>query len=92
MGLDNKAPAGFKRGWRGGMPPEEFSAGQDPLSRKWFVEQHRPCINGLSAWVIVADCGVPEPGDEMHGLDRERMARDLAAAMNARLFKEPGNG
>lgn len=84
MGLDNKVPAGFRRGWRGGQRPETYRARQSQFSGRWVVEQHRPCINGLAAWVVVADCGEQEPGDEMHGLDREQMARDIAAAMNGR--------
>lgn len=87
MGLDNKVPAGFRRGWRGGSPPEVFRAEQMQFTGHWVVQQNRPCINGLAAWVVVADCGTPEPEDEMSGLDRERMAQDIAAAMNARLSR-----
>lgn len=48
------------------------------------VEAHLPCINGLSAWVMVADLGKPYPEDEMFGgLDREAIGALIVAALNA---------
>jgi hypothetical protein len=45
------------------------------------VEAYLPCINGLSAWVVVADCGAPDPSEQMFGgMDHEANARLIAAA------------
>ena len=47
------------------------------------VEANLPCINGLAAWVMVADLGKPEPEDEMFGgLDRDAMAERIVAALD----------
>jgi hypothetical protein len=46
------------------------------------VEECKPCINGLSAWVMVADLGKPYPEDEMFGgLDRDALAMRIVSAL-----------
>lgn len=49
---------------------------------EWIVEGNLPCINGLSAWVEVANCGTPDETDQMHDLDREQMAMRIARELN----------
>lgn len=87
MGLDNKVPAGYRKGWRGGSPPapraEMYRVRECHLSGRWTVETQLPCINGLSAWVTVADCGKPDPSDQMCGFDPEEWAHRIATALNA---------
>jgi hypothetical protein len=52
---------------------------------RWTVDAFLTAINGLSAWVTIADCGTPEPEDQMFdGFDPQRHAEDIAAALNAR--------
>lgn len=51
------------------------------------VEAHMPCINGLNAWVVVADLGKPQPEDEMFGgIDRPALAHRIASALNTSPF------
>lgn len=51
---------------------------------RWVVETEMLCINGFSAWVTVADTGLPDPSDQMCGFDHEGWARRICAALNAR--------
>lgn len=54
------------------------------LYGKWGVWVLLPAINGLSAWVQIADCGKPDPEDQMfEGFDPQRNAEMIAAALNA---------
>ena len=47
----------------------------------WVVQSNLPCINGLSAWVTVANVGAPHESDQMFGgRDHEADARLMAAA------------
>lgn len=51
---------------------------------RWTVDALLPAINGLSAWVTIADCGKPEPENQMfEGFDPQRHAETIAAALNA---------
>lgn len=50
------------------------------------VEEYKACINGLSAWVMVADLGKEQPEDEMFGgLDREALASRIVNALGVAL-------
>lgn len=50
----------------------------------WQVYALMPAINGLSAWIVIADCGKSEPEDQMfEGFDPQRHAETIAAALNA---------
>lgn len=53
------------------------------LSGRWIVETEMACINGLSAWVTVADCGRPDPSDEMCGFDPGEWAKRIAGLLEA---------
>lgn len=59
MGLDNKVPAGFRRGWRGGQRPENFRVKE--ARGRWVVEQNRPCINGLMFSSSIGNGRFPVP-------------------------------
>jgi hypothetical protein len=49
------------------------------------VEAHMACINGLSAWVMVADLGKEHPEDQMFGgFDREAIGQKIVAALGER--------
>jgi hypothetical protein len=55
----------------------------------WCVQTEMLCINGLVAWVTVADCGAPDPSDEMTGYDPQEYAERIAAALNAPVARVP---
>ncbi|MEJ8837552.1 hypothetical protein [Ramlibacter sp. AN1133] len=62
--------------------PQVFRAATD-IAGHAVVEAFLPCINGLQAWVCVADLGKDEPSDEMFGgLDRDALARQIACGLN----------
>lgn len=50
---------------------------------RWVVQTEMSCINGLSAWVTLADCGAPDPRDQMCGFDPEEWASRIADALEA---------
>jgi len=65
------------------MPTETtaFRARECHLSGEWIVETEMMCLNGLAAWVSVANCGKPEASDEMTGYDPAEWARRIASAL-----------
>lgn len=73
------------------MPREVYQARKSPFSSYWRVEQEIPCINGLSAWFVIAD--VHEPDEQEIGYtdgaigSAEQRATAIARALNEQLAR-----
>lgn len=49
----------------------------------WIVQTKMGCINGLAAWVQIADCGERDETDQMCGYDPKEWAHRIADALEA---------